>query len=232
MGLMKWLTLPLALCLAATVRCADQPAPSDRNARADAHLKLRLEYAASAAYNPYAPGLQDIRRKSAGLLEAGDFDRAIAEAETGLALDRLNIDLLMAEAAAYRAKGDLPKADELRGRWMSLVDSIIDRRRGDGKSFATAFQVISVDEEYAVLAVFKLRRVQQSLVENGGRQYDVLNVQSKETGEEFELFFNVDIPMKWLHARLSKAKPDNPSDQTAKPTGPPAANSDSDPVNH
>jgi hypothetical protein len=106
-----------------------------------------MDYAASANYNPYANGLHEIRRRSAELLEQGEFGNAIREAEKGLVIDRLNIDLLMTAAAAYRAKGDTRKADELRHRWMSLVDSIVDQRRADGRSFSTAFQVISVDEE-------------------------------------------------------------------------------------
>ncbi len=193
----------LALAIPWLAFAAEQTSPSDRAQRADAHLKMRLEYAASPAYNPYADGLVETRRASAQLLESGEFDKAIAEAEKGLRIDKLNIDLLMTAAAAYRAKGDLRMADELRQRWMSLVDSIVDRRRGDGKSFETAFRVISVDEEYAVLGVFDLVRTQQYLVEHEGSEYDVLTVRAKEAGNEFELYFNVDIPKRWLRRHLT-----------------------------
>jgi hypothetical protein len=100
----------------------------------------------------------------------------------------------------------LEKADEIRRTWISLVDSIV--RQGDGKSFETAFQVISVDEEYAVLAVFGLVRVEQSLVEHGGSEFDVLTVRSRKSGNEFQLFFNIDIPKKWLNQHLFKGGSD------------------------
>ena len=87
---------------------------------------------------------------------------------------------------------------------MALVDSIVGQ--GDGKSFETAFQVISVDEEYAVLVVFGLDRVEQRLVTYNGNEFDVLTVRSRESGDEFQLFFNVDIPWKWLVQHLLDAK--------------------------
>jgi len=187
--------IPL-LFVAATV-LAEGPTAYDRAARAEVYLKIRLQYAESTDYNPYASGLYEIRRKSNELLDKGDFEGAIQEAAKGLAIDRLNIRLLMTQAAAYRAKGDLQKANETRQTWTSLIDSIISH--GDGKSFETAFQVISTEEEYAVMIVaFGLDRGEQGLFEYNGSYFDVFTVQSGESGDESKLFFNVDIPFRWL----------------------------------
>ncbi len=198
------LSLILLLFISATVS-AEEQAADDRAARAEAYLKMRLQYAESTDYNPYAAGTHEIQKQSRELLEKGDFEGAIQESAKGLAIDRLNINLLMIQAAAYRAKGDLQKADETRQTWMSLIDSII--KHGDGKSFETAFQVISVDEEYAVIAVvFKLEILKQRLDSHNGSEFDIFTVRSRESGNESQLFFNVDIPMGWLNQHFLDAK--------------------------
>lgn len=113
-------TVLTALILPFTVGFAE-PAKSERDIQAELHRKMRFEYANSPSYNPYAGGLADIKKASNAYLEKGDFDAAIHEAEKGLRIDKLNIDLLMVAAAAYRQKGDLKKADQCRKEWMSLL---------------------------------------------------------------------------------------------------------------
>jgi Domain of unknown function (DUF4919) len=164
----------------------------------------RLQYAASPEYDPYGSAGHDSLEHANALLEKKDFAAAIEETQKGLAKDRLNIQLLMLQAAAYRAQGDAAKADEVRQRWISLVDSIL--RSGDGRSFGTAFQVISVDEEYALTNVLGLQVTGQSLVENGGSEFDQLKVKSAKTGDDFDLYFNVDLPKRWLAAKFAPAK--------------------------
>ena len=190
------LSLILLLFISATVS-AEEQAADDRAARAEAYLKMRMQYAESTDYNPYAAEIHEIKKQSRELLEKGDFEGAIQEATKGLAIDRLNINLLMIQAAAYRAKGDLQKADETRQTWVSLVDSIV--RHGDGKSFETAFQVISLDEEYAVVSLFRLEMVKQRLVRHNQSEFDVLTVRPRGSGNDFQMFFNVDIPKGWLN---------------------------------
>ena len=176
-------------------------ATNDRAARAESCRKLRLGYARSAEYDPYNTKVREIRTRSVELLDKDDFKEAIAETARGLAIDKYNIDLLMTRAAAFRASGDIKNADDTRQRWMSLMDSIVTS--GDGRSFKTAFQVISVDEEYALLAVMGLRMENQMLVENDGSEFDVLSVKAENSDQVFDLYFNVDIPLKWLNKHLS-----------------------------
>jgi hypothetical protein len=74
-----------------------------------------------------------------------------------------------------------------------LVDSILSS--GDGKTPETAYHVISVDEEYAVLNTLGFKVVKQSLMESKGHSYDkmeVLHMKSKEPGM---IYFNVDMPL-------------------------------------
>jgi hypothetical protein len=229
---MKFLILALSLFSASIATLAAEPIKSERSLRADAHRKMRMEYAASAEYNPYASGLLEIRKASSKYLESGDFEKALGEAEKGLALDRLNIDLLMTAAAAARNKGNTTMADELRQRWMALIDSIVDRSLGDGRSYAKAFKVISVDEEYATLSVFKLECTKQIVVENSGSEYDILTVKGKDSDGEFELYFNVDIPKKWLARHLFGKEEQNPPTESAEEKHPPASQAQAPAVPH
>jgi hypothetical protein len=74
---MKSFLALLFLTLTVIASAGGQDAKSARNLRSDEHLKLRMDYAASASYNPYASGLREIRRRSATLLEEKKFDDAI-----------------------------------------------------------------------------------------------------------------------------------------------------------
>ena len=84
---------------------------------------------------------------------------------------------------------------------MSLMDSVL--RSGDGHSYATAFKVISVDEEYSLLWMLQLEVINQSLESHDGSQFDVMRVKSGKSDQEFVLYFNVDLPKKWLDRQLN-----------------------------
>jgi hypothetical protein len=53
------------------------------------------------------------------------------------------------------------------------------------------------------LGVFELVSEEQFLVKHGGSEFDVLTVHAKDSADEFDLYFNVDIPMRWLANHLS-----------------------------
>lgn len=183
--------------------------------RARAATELRFSYAASKDYDPYNAEVADAKKKCSDLMKQKAFASAIEEADRGLLADKYNIDLLIAKAAAYRALGNLEKAGEVRQQWMSLMDSILSG--GDGRDFATAFRVISVDEEYAVLRVMQIERVTQSLVEHDGSQFDILSIKDPDSGKESQLYFNIDLPMKWLHAKFSQVGEPKPPGEIPPP---------------
>lgn len=178
------------------------PAQAERDARAKVATGQRLAYANSAEYNPYDTTNRDFQKRAAALLEKSDFAGAIAECQQGLATAKFDINLRIILAAAYRDSGDLPNADKTRQEWMSLVDSILNS--GDGRAFATAFKVIAVDEEYAVLRVLGLRVMDQALVNHEGSQFDQLHVKEPKSGKELVLYFNIDLPLNWLNRQFAK----------------------------
>ncbi|MDP2922177.1 MAG: DUF4919 domain-containing protein [Candidatus Omnitrophota bacterium] len=161
------------------------------------YLKMRLDYSQSKKYNPYDSEVGDIRGECAELTIENKFKEVAEKANRGLEKDKYNIQLLIALANAYRKLGDIENANKYRILWMGLVDSIM--ASGDGKSPEIAFKVISVAEEYALLMVLKLEWTgKQSLAEINGSEFDILTVKDIKTGAVSELYFNVDIPFKWL----------------------------------
>jgi len=160
------------------------------------YLNLRLDYSKSPQYNPYDTEVHNITEACDKLMGEGKFKEAIDKAKIGLEKDRYNIHLLVCLASAYRKIGDIENADKYRKLWVGLISSIL--ASGDGKSAKSAFVVISVDEEYAVLEVLNLRRTIQRHVVIDGANFDILEVEKQAPASKFDLYFNIDIPFKWL----------------------------------
>lgn len=168
------------------------------------YLKLRSDYSNSPEYNPYNSEVRGIMEECGKLIGEGNFKEAIEKAKIGLEKDKYNIQLLMCSASAYIKIGDIENADKYRKLWIGLMDSIL--ASADGTSAERAFTVISVDEEYAVLEVLKLRRTSQRHVVIDGRNFDILEVKKEEADNGFDLYFNIDIPFKWLAKSVEEIK--------------------------
>jgi hypothetical protein len=190
--------------LLAQAAAQDTALETERQARARKALAMRVEYAASADYDPYSSGLSDIFKKAVKLLEEQKPQEAADEAEKGLEKYRLNIDLLMLQSAAYRRMGLGDKAEQVRRQWFALMDSIMNS--GDGRGFATAYVVVTVAEEYSVLRLLGLKAVGQSLGANEGSSFDIITVNDQETGAEAKVYFNIDLIKKWLDKSFEPKK--------------------------
>jgi hypothetical protein len=71
-----------------------------------------------------------------------------------------------------------------------LLASILDS--GDGRSFQTAWKVVTVAEEYVVLTNLQLHGGVQTLVERDGHHYDVHTFRDETLGREIVVHFNID----------------------------------------
>jgi hypothetical protein len=153
--------------------------------------RLRTLYAESQSY---APARDDDEGEMIDLAVKGLYAEARDKARAILARNYMNIEAHMASVVVCGAlKDESCRAHHLfvaRG----MLDSIHDS--GDGKTMQTAYVVISVPEEYALLRVLGLDRLEQSLVRgDDGRMYDVLKVRNASTNEETRMFFNVDAAL-------------------------------------
>ena len=69
---------------------------------------------------------------------------------------------------------------------------------GDGRSKETAFHVISVADEYGIMDTFGLSPKMQSLVEDKGQSYDVMELKENEYGLE-SMYFNITVSMEAMN---------------------------------
>ena len=196
----KVLTLALLVTLASMSAFAQAiKLTSERQTLAEAATKERMAYAHSKNYQPYDMDVRDARKAAWKLIDQHSFHEAVTSIDKALATHPVDIELSMAKAAALNELKDASAA-QARARWMSLADSILTS--GDGKSFATAFRVISVDEEYVVLRLLGLQNSRQVLQHDHGSMYDVLTVHRKDNDKSIDLYFNVDLPMAELNRQF------------------------------
>ena len=71
---------------------------------------------------------------------------------------------------------------------------------GNGKSFETAWVVVSVAEEYTLLSIMGYKMQQQRLMEHAGRFYDVLDCVPRKdpNAESVEFYFDITDPFSYL----------------------------------
>lgn len=197
---LRQLFIVLLIGLASTVGRTNEIEATERASLARRAAELRESYAKSTEYNPYDRTYTDHTEAAAKAQKSGDLAKAIEEIQNGLKYSKYDIEMLMFLSALYEEKGDLDKAKETRVLWTSLLDSIFDS--GSGRDFATAFRVINVSEEYAVIRILRLKVLKQSLRGHEGSMFDVFEVENPRNGQSFELFFNIDLPKKWLNRQL------------------------------
>jgi uncharacterized protein DUF4919 len=151
---------------------------------------LRFAFFETPDYNPLT-GMMNYRALW-GLVMQQNWPEAAKQSEAVLAKNYVDINAHMVAHIAYRQQGNTEKAAHHR-RWADgLIESI--KASGDGKSPATAWEVISISEEYAVIRSMGVRATGQSLVNVGGHSYDAMKIVDPRTNTEMTLFFNVDKP--------------------------------------
>lgn len=69
---------------------------------------------------------------------------------------------------------------------------------GDGRSKETAFHVISVTDEYGIMDIFGLSPKMQSLEEDKGQSYDVMDLEENKYGLE-SMYFNITVSMQAMN---------------------------------
>jgi len=158
--------------------------------------ELRIAYADSSVQ----PDTSEQKKKMFAELKAEKYADAIKSAEAVLNGDFADIDAHYVAFAANRALNNAEQADFHKWAFQGLVDSIM--HSGDGKTMATAYEVVEVHEEYVVLRYLGLMPGEQSLLNQGAHSYDKMVAIDPKTNEKVQLFFNIDIEEKHLHDAL------------------------------
>jgi hypothetical protein len=124
-----------------------------------------------------------------------NYEEVLKIADSVLAKNFVEVNAHMAAQIAYQETGNAERAQFHKFMADGLLNSI--KSTVDGKSPQTAFEVISINEEYGLMRSMKLRPVGQSLMMDKGHSYDAIKVIDPQTNQESTLYFNIDRPFKW-----------------------------------
>jgi hypothetical protein len=166
--------------------------------------ELRYDYAESPDYRPYVGPTDPLVGDMFRAYKAQDFDGAIAASKKVLAINVLDIDAQIVCDLSYRLMSNSISAEPCHEMATKLLQSIFTS--GDGNSPLTAYQVVTVREEYSVMNAMGLTPGDAKPVTMGPHRYDTFVVSDKNSGRTQTLWFNVDRPMGWLDKNPPKKR--------------------------
>jgi hypothetical protein len=158
---------------------------------------LRMAWAAARDTGSTDP---ELRKKMSAALHQHEWTTILELGNQVFAANYLDINAHMFVGMAYEKTGKPEQAAFHRAVGEGLRKSIL--ASGNGHSIDTAFVVVSVDEEYALLKYFQLLPGDQTLVNVGNHNFDKLTTHT-QSGDEAVVYFNVDAPMARLAAELA-----------------------------
>ena len=166
---------------------------------------LRLAYAASADYAPYAHESDALPywESMNAALERQDYRRVVSQADSALNIDYLDIRTHIVRAHAAEQLGDTNAAAWDRAVADRLFESIMASGRGTRDS---PYVVVSMAEEYAVLAMTGYEQGRQSLSECRSRPCDILETTHRDIQKKRTFHFDISLPKAYLN-RLHQGKP-------------------------
>ena len=131
--------------------------------------------------------------------KAGEVDKVIQLADAWLKKCPIDADTHLRVAMCFKEKGDLPSYTYHLCVFYGLLQSIT--AGGDGLTPATAFKVVSIQEEYSLIQEIGGELQKQSLV---GGACDKMDITRNKGATTLTLYFNVAIPMKFMESQMKK----------------------------
>ncbi|MFZ2276638.1 MAG: DUF4919 domain-containing protein [Prosthecobacter sp.] len=156
-------------------------------ASADDFTALRMAYAARPDFDGFW-NLDPEREAVMAAIQSKDFPKATSLAKPWL--EKFPIDAQLHYLCGHFLKkaGDIPGSMHHFHCFYGLMRSITSS--GDGKSAKTAWKVISVSEEYALLNEIDAELIDQSLVDSCDKMHVRLS-----NGTETDLYFDVSLSL-------------------------------------
>lgn len=154
-------------------------------------LRLRMSFTRTKLYKPYGVFDADIYKKAESLYMEGKYNDAIKEIYSLLDSNYASVKAHLYCAFIYDKLKDSVKSNFHNNIYKGLLQSITDT--GDGHSPKSAFWVISIEEEYALLNVFNLQMTQQSTSMSDNHHFDILETVDKQSGKKYNVHFNIDL---------------------------------------
>jgi hypothetical protein len=158
--------------------------------------ELRVVYADL----PSSPDTDTQKKAMTTALNSEKYAEALKNADIVLDGDYADIEAHFVEYVANRETHNTEQSEFHRFVFQGLLNSIM--QSGDGKSFQTAYEVVTVHEEYVVLRAMGLMPSEQSMAKKNGHSYDVMKAVNPKSNENVTLYFNIDIEEKHLKEAL------------------------------
>jgi hypothetical protein len=157
-------------------------------------LELGLAYSETRHYKPYRHDLDSDRNEMYRYLQEARYQDAIQSAQKILDEQFIDIEAHVVCAFAY---------DSLRDSTHSIFHQRIVARliasieiTGTGSTPDSAYLVILIPEEYAIVNSRELQVSTQSLEQVGERWLDVFTVSDSTTKSETTIYFDISIPFR------------------------------------
>jgi hypothetical protein len=151
---------------------------------------LRLAYVRSKLYAPGALPTGKIMQEAQTALQKADFGTALAKADEVLKIDYTNSLAHSIRGTCFHGAGLKDRGTRELAIAHSLVASVL--KSGNGAAPETAFHVVTLLEEYRILALFSLGVLGQRLIQKDGHSYDCMQCRKMGTGEHNSVYFRVD----------------------------------------
>lgn len=151
------------------------------------YTALRMAFAEQPDFSPYW-SIDPDRSAVMDAVRNKDFPKAIALAKTWLEKVPVDAEVHYLRGHFLKKTGDIPGSMYHFHCFYGLMRSITST--GDGRTAKTAWKVISVSEEYALLNELDAELIDQSLVDN----CDKMHVKLPD-GTETDFYFDVSISL-------------------------------------
>jgi Domain of unknown function (DUF4919) len=154
--------------------------------------KLRMAFTKSPAYRPYETYAAEDKEIEAAIA-AADWKRAGDLLVALLEKNYLRLKSHVYAITIYDKIDNPERGLYHRAFFDKLLDAVVGTR--DGRTTATAFVVINIEEERDVIRLSGFKLESQKVHREGGKLFDVTKV--TRGGETVELYFDVTLPSKY-----------------------------------
>lgn len=158
-------------------------------------------------YDPYKMAKIDALREAfeKDTPNKEDWEKAANEIDKELETDPTNIRFHLYKHIVYSNLygQDSEKAATAHNQVVMLLSAVTST--GDGSSKESAYHVINVSDEYGIMDIFGLSPTMQSLVEDKGQSYDVMELKENKYGLE-SMYFNITVSSYALRFPLKEKK--------------------------
>ena len=167
------------------------------------YTAMRQAYAMTRDYDPSGEKTNVLMRDGQSAYVAKDCKTALEKFKAAIALNFTLSDAHALSADCLEQAGDKTGEQREQAIAQGLFDSIIGS--GDGESPATAFHIITMNEEQAILAIAGVNGTGKTTLTTDQGPVDKIDITDPATGEKGAVFFNTSVIM--IAGAMQKAKP-------------------------